>query len=384
MGKMHGRKGWLIVIGVILLSALLTEIILVAFVFHNKDKGDSDSTEKPKTTAKPTPNPTDEPDAPNDEPVTVFRVKSQYYEDPTETYCNNIYTFDANGNRTERLWLNSEGGVEQRIEYRYDEKNRLIYSHWKNEYNMSEYTFEYAYDDRGRKTEETNRGRGYQFRTVYEYDDNDFLISQTEYSGEEEEMLYRYVFEYNDFGEVSQTGCYNAKGELYQVQKDEYDADGKLIEEREYKEPSHELTRKIKVVYNEEGLLSERFSYQENDTLDSREWYEYDERGNCTAEYYYVAPILSSLRSGKTLRTFDEKNREIREVSYYGDDETEERFSHDKRTEYDENGCVIKETYLKEDGTLEYISRFEYVSFTVPYSTLTDEEKEWYEREHGK
>lgn len=390
-GSTGGNRKWLIVIGALLGIALLTEILLLTGIFRkgNKDSKKGDGKEPTKAVERPTdvPGPTDEP-KPTESPddlVTVWRVKSIDYERENYSFRGYSYEYDVYGNMTLLLWMNEEGSVDQKREFRYDEANRPVWSQsTSTAAHGSNFTEENTYDERGRLIAKRSISGDVEYGTLYEYDDNDRLTAETETYGNPAASTYRIEYTYNDAGKQVLLCWYNNAGVMDTRIEMEYDDRGNLVRETTYSEPAHTVSGMHTLKYDSENRVIEDAHYLDaGDTLLYITWNEYDANGNLIRRSINSRPEISAARTERNEYTYDEHNRMIRERDYYFED-GEEHLRVDVENEYDANGMVIKVTHRNPDGTVSGYDYYEYVSFAVPYENLTEQEKEWYEREFGR
>ena len=390
-----GVRKWLLLIGVLLGIAVITEILLLAGIFRkgkdNKKSGGKDPTQAVAGHPTDATEPTDEPE-PTDGPgpigsvdmVNVWRVKSIDLDRDGLSYRAYSYEYDESGNMTQLLWMNEEGEVDQKREFRYDAENHLVWSQTvSTAAHGANFEEENTYHSRGRLTERRTVSSGNVYRTLYEYDDNDLLISETEEYGDPPATSYRIGYTYDESGKQTLIEWFNNADIRDTRIVMEYDERGNLIRETTYSEATGEVSGMHALKYDSQNRVIEDAHYlDEGETPLYIIRKEYDEKGNLIRRDINARPELSSARTETDEYTYDERGRLIRERDYYFDAE-EMALRTDTENEYDSNGMIIKVTHRNPDGTVSGYDYYEYVSFIVPYASLTDEEKEWYERENG-
>jgi antitoxin component YwqK of YwqJK toxin-antitoxin module len=221
------------------------------------------------------------------------------------------------------------------------------------------------------------------YRTVYEYDDNDLLLTETEEYGDPPVTSYQIKYAYNEAGKQILIEWFNNVGVRDTRIEMEYDERGNLIRETTYSDAKGAVSGMHTLKYDSENRVIEDAHYLDEGTTPLYiTWNEYDEKGNLIRRSINAKPEVSAARTETDEYTYDEHGRMIRERGYYLDG-GEMALRTDTEKEYDENGMVTKVTHRNPDGSVSGYDYYEYVSFIVPYASLTDEEKEWFEREIG-
>lgn len=217
-------------------------------------------------------------------PVRSVHVKrisySEYRNDSIESF---VYTYEANGNRTDRhnstildylaqgvsmenlenpdklpeiVGFNTDGSLRYRDVYTFDERGNRTSKARYNSAGALEYKYVTSYDNSGRKTEDAyyTKADSWASKAVYAYDDRGNKVSETYYKAGGLD-IGKMEFKYDDEGRVIEDVLYDTKG---------------LIERRKV------------YGYNSRGGKTEETSYAADGSLESR-WvgtYKYDKRGN--------------------------------------------------------------------------------------------------------
>ncbi len=346
------------------------------------------------------------------------------------------YEYDANGNRTSYNYksysrVGNDAGVYQAYPfsestYTYDtdgDYTSYVYQCYDQDGNVISKK-ERTYNADGKTANEKNYNLtdgvlGLYSEDIYEYDGNGYLVKLTEnyvndeysdsvtvyendaegnvqkmtqyYDGEE---TYVTVFTYANGLEISSETTYVPEGYVSSRNEYDYDANGNVIEEREYDSDSYYVNGE----YTTQLRLDSKHTYQYdsngNETLENRYRYDYD--GDTQIEEHYAYTV-------KTYETSDNYNYTKSYDYYYGhykyengnvvnsyDSNDEWKYSNGYMYERDENGATVQyysytsdEQYQKVlDYRTEYNRNDTYGSATEvgqtytinPYSTTYDKD----------
>lgn len=196
------------------------------------------------------------------------------------------YEYDEAGHLLRTVPAEENGGVMNC--YDYDAAGNLI-----REYDSDEiFVTEYTYDDQGRLNSTTQKYDGSVLSVeTYTYDSQGRKVTameEGEFQGDPGSYTATTVFSYDDDGQlvreerttVSQIVGEAAEQSVSSIEYD-YQADGKLAEERAY--TGEQLTSTTTYSYDTERLSIERTEYQPSAEVQLVN-FEYDEHGNLTRE----------------------------------------------------------------------------------------------------
>lgn len=133
-------------------------------------------------------------------------------------------------------------------------------------------------------------------------------------------------YEYDEQGLLRRRQRFMAKGQSMELSLYEYDEQGRLLLEKQF-DANDKLNAKTEFSYNEDGSFSSWSYFYGYEGDESREYTEYDARGNRT--YYAAYPYFYSIRNGS-------------------------------RTVYDDYGRVLEHSELGAGGSLLKTYRYEY------------------------
>ena len=223
---------------------------------------------------------------------------------------NYTYEYDEQDRRIGWTRLRSDGSVHQKNRYEYDENGNEILQ----VEDYSEYHFEYAstYNDQGQLVEVVCTRNGEPFDTdTYTYDDQGRLAEYHDGTM----YWYRYVYEGNTVTELSlnKNGTEDGSKEIRT-----YDDQGNLIREEFFEEGEAEYCKTY--TYNDAGQLLEscKYDYDEGDReLDSKVVRIYDEQGRLTEKKHYDDDELeySFVYEYAAIRVSPERARILRETN---------------------------------------------------------------------
>lgn len=415
--KKRTERKWIYLLLAVCAAALIGEGLLLAGVFSRK---------KPKKTATDTPTVTPEdivitPSVTVSEPVVqpkqevrIWRPVQSSIDEDEESYKLFDIRYDERGNVIERITYLDNREELERVLYFYDGEDRLV--------KTEEYTRDYEakrlhedptvetrqYDANGNlvRTERKPAFGGESVtRSDYTYDDAHHLLTETHYqavpmyssSGFGQATCTEY--EYNSAGkrskEVRQAGWYQAYGdnaweytphepEKYEWECTyEYDGGGNCVSENGKDLDTGVLSTVIRTFDKEGHILSERREYTaDGETHGEISFaYGYDVNGLLIAEYTNTHPDdPADPYTHKSEYTYGEKGRKIRCKSTFIDG----TFMEDIEYRYDENGMVSEEIRYTKNGAVNSIRTNRYQEFLLPYEKLTEEERDWWEREQGQ
>lgn len=199
------------------------------------------------------------------------------------------YYYNSNGDLVLFCRYGEEGDLVHSEYYEYDDQNNLLVMQMWSRDSYQDSSFKaYDYNDDGSIAAfHYGKASGYiSSTTVFEYDDQGRLISETGTVTDNDEPSYKYEYTYNDDG--SYTKIYLGRN-----------LDGELANSSE----GYDL-------YNADGLHTE---YYTGPLSNDYTYYTYDENGRLIGDEDYSG----SLFKGNTVYTYDEEGRMIQKDRYY-------------------------------------------------------------------
>ena len=205
----------------------------------------------------------------------------------------NFYDYNSNGKLISKLQQDPLGNLSTTRSYRYDLKGNEISHYFKNHNSLTSYLASYTYDNSNNLTQkvETSSSYGnngtdkYTTKSVrkhkYKYDDDNKIEEIWESDGE---TMGRYIYEYDNQGNVSKVFSYDAKGLLMEAKIKMYNSQGKLILDslidkgKDYLDFG--LGDSFRFKYDKKGNIIEKTSYSSTYGYERKNSYTYDEVGN--------------------------------------------------------------------------------------------------------
>lgn len=319
-------------------------------------------------------------------------LKEEYYEDAILEYYIE-YTYDENGNQTEKAFYTSQGEREGIWElYCYDEKGDMVKSEFYREFekfSTSTYTYDenhnvlthrycyadgeeqwhytFSYDRNGNKTEQTLTEKDGTVKWTWQYDEKGNLLAEKHYE-EDGNMDSSKVYTYDNGGRVTEylyisDGHWkgNVEVDVIEHYKYTYDEKGNELSYWYYSWLDDDLSDcdrnySYEKSYDVNGNVSEYIQYNGNGDEEYRDQYSYDDDGN-VLEHTHYNEIGVEYREKYTRDT----NGNV--TTYVRYDEKDEEEYHVVYT-YDENGNLI-ELVRYSGGSEEYRNRYTYQNVCV-------------------
>lgn len=125
----------------------------------------------------------------------------------------------------------------------------------------------------------------YKYKYEYEYDNNGIKLKTKRYNSSGKIVSY-YKYDYNEFGNKTKAYCYDPNGNLKEYYVYNYDEDGNLTEEEWFSASGDEIYN-LKNDYNNEGIKTRTYTYDENSNLIYEYVLRHDENGNILEESKY-------------------------------------------------------------------------------------------------
>ncbi|PKP35054.1 MAG: hypothetical protein CVU00_04085 [Bacteroidetes bacterium HGW-Bacteroidetes-17] len=259
--------------------------------------------------------------------------------EPKQNLLTKEIFYDAQGNPTKDISYNPPGVVDQTIESKYDDQNRLIEEAcFDGEEELLEKTF-FEWDAKGKKIkEEKHYLDGSVDTTIFNYDSDGHLIEKL-CKNDDDEIEYKeaFKFEGNQLVEYSK---YNEDEEIAEKKSFTMN-DGKLESEVHWTaEEGNETTKKYR--YDEEGNVEKELYYNAKKQLVKKvEYQKY--RGRFIEEFIEEDPY----QLNTTKLEYDEKNNIILQEQFNQNGEINHRV---ERT-FDQNQRLIETmTYVNAKG----------------------------------
>ena len=153
--------------------------------------------------------------------------------------------------------------------------------------NIKEQKSIYTYDADGKKTEMASywEDGSLASKTIYAYDTTNNRTVVADYNTDGLPMSRR-VYTSDTAGRVIEVIFYNSDNSIISKQVNTYDKKGNMIEETYYK-PAGALNSKAINKYDEKGNITKRLNYNADDSLKTKVVYSYNDLGNMTAMAIY-------------------------------------------------------------------------------------------------
>ena len=216
-------------------------------------------------------------------------LTTQYRYEPDGTRHVDIRRiYDDSGNMVAEYSYDNRGAViwkaSNTYEYDYNNNRRAQYSYNENGVKYLEYTW--RYDNSGNMLEQILYNMDgtidWKSSNAYEYNTGNNLT--TEYTFDEDGFKWEQKsFEYDGIGNMVRESTYASKDRLSKVR--EYNADGKVMEERNYNQDGI-LGREV-FEYDANGNTVSLCVYNQDGTIDYQHRYEYNEEGDMVMRYGY-------------------------------------------------------------------------------------------------
>ncbi|MBK7566251.1 MAG: hypothetical protein IPI31_00335 [Bacteroidetes bacterium] len=160
--------------------------------------------------------------------------------------------FNKNGNMMEQISNYSDGSLEYKNTYKYDENGNLI--------------------------EDSSSYWGFNSVSKYLYDEAGNLL-QMDYMNTEDSLILRYIYKYDIDGRMAENSSYNSNGELHEKIKYKYDEMGNIVETTSTN-PNPLLNDITYYKHDLKGNMLEVNSKYPDGSQNYLNTYEYDEKGN--------------------------------------------------------------------------------------------------------
>jgi hypothetical protein len=181
-----------------------------------------------------------------------------------------------------------------------------------------------------------------------EYDENGTIIFQSSFSPDGL-LTEKVVLEYDAAGHVVHETYFVDEGEPSEEKSYEFDENGRVVKQlKHYIDGSADITS---FVYNNEGLLAEKITINDEDEVETRETFAYN--GNKVIKHEIVDQEENFLLSEEFL--YDEKGNLVEHIK--DDEDAGEYFK--LVTKYNEDGRKLAEMIYNENDTLIETTWFE-------------------------
>ncbi len=184
-------------------------------------------------------------------------IEEIYYSDEEVSQLTE-FEFDSDGKLLGENWT-LDGEWWATAEYVYDEKGVLVEEKYARQ-NGAEGTTRYVYDDKGRLIEKHDNEDGLYYSC--DYDESGNLVKEVYFTEGKED--YRYEYKYDEKNQITEKATFE-DGTIDQRDTFEYDAEGRIINEKKYSfyEGEHVHYEKINE-YDENGR---KLSMKEDDDV---------------------------------------------------------------------------------------------------------------------
>ncbi len=251
---------------------------------------------------------------------------------------------------SKRTTYSLEGNMLSWTDYIYDENgNRVKIEKFESDGTPKEWT-DIQYNSEGIRIREADYYKG-ELTRLYEYNDRGLEITNNEY-GAKSILWEGERREYDADGRVTKIETYNRDYVVYEAITYAYDEMGRQIY-YEYKNPEEHHIRDTKNVYDDHGNVIEYTTYDETGAIveAGKRAYQYDEAGRILSEKFYSG---EGMLSGYNTFEYYANNTYSKETRYYPDG-----ISPKVIREYYEDGRCAKEVKYYSDGvTIESIKEY--------------------------
>ena len=214
--------------------------------------------------------------------------------------------FDSVGNLTAHIFYESDGSIDRKFLYYYDDKGNQIKKEsydWRNTLRYQKISEDDKYGNEI-FAKELNVKTGKYNKIFFDYDTAGNLLQKIKYSPDDE-VLQKVVFQYDKNGNVVYSAYFNEQGKKYSETRFKYDSLGNKIEEMmiipgttpKYKHFKYD--ERGNLIFIDGGYFSQKFAYnKDNDEileeLFDRDGYlqqkfttDYDDRGLMSERFRY-------------------------------------------------------------------------------------------------
>lgn len=249
-----------------------------------------------------------QPDVPQpDEETEVVSLRMRYvnYTDGQPSSVV-VYGYNEYGERTDLICYNSDGSLDHRTEWEFDERGNKVLEGEFDEDNELKYWRQYEYSDENLILSEMcyEPNGDLRYGTEYHYDEGllyeevsinvsnesagakayfynpDGTKRRTEYYDENGNMKSFTECEYDDAGRLTAEIQGNPDGEVYSCYEREYDANGNEVRRAHYETKELTLDYWVENVYDQAGVLLESTLYSKDGSVNTHSVYTYDSYGN--------------------------------------------------------------------------------------------------------
>ena len=150
--------------------------------------------------------------------------ETDYYYDgtPADYY---VFEYDDRGNRTRMENTTEDGFLSYLSEFEYDEKDRVVKAHY-TFYGYDEWTYVYEYEGENEgpaKLIMYNSDNSIDKIAYYSYNSQDpKLADSMEYCDSENNLMYRYEFRYDEYGNEISEATFDPQGNMLSMSEYEY------------------------------------------------------------------------------------------------------------------------------------------------------------------
>jgi YD repeat-containing protein len=226
--------------------------------------------------------------------------------------------FDAEGNSLTEITYLANGAVEQRCEYKYNDKGLVVE--------------EILINDEGEVDE----------KKAYEYNEKGLIIK--EFLIYQDESFDTTEYHYDESGKLIEKVTVDPDGEPESRKEISYSND--LVTREVYFDAEGNLLNEIKYTYDEKGNETEVVRFTAEDQKNIRTEYVYNEEGKKTESYTFNTANTANELVAKNLYKEDEKGQLVEII------EQDQFHKYTTVLAYDDNGNMIEQTETNEAGEL--------------------------------
>jgi hypothetical protein len=200
-----------------------------------------------------------------------------------DSLFNYTYQYDRLNNLTEHNSYKSDGSLDSKDIYKYDNNNLTEHNSYKSDGSLDSKNI-YKYDDKGNQVEiNYYKADGALFgKSLRQFDAMGNKKEENNYNPNGE-WIKKIIYNYNEMGnliEEDETQEYN-KGELRFTSKYSYDKKNNLIDEKSYINGELNNSCSSTYKYDEKGNITEERSFTLDDAAYTNTYvYKFDEKGN--------------------------------------------------------------------------------------------------------
>ena len=211
--------------------------------------------------------------------LTQFNHKYEDGKPKEEGYKNFYKEFNKHGNLIKEFHYR-DGEVSQKMLYKYNEDQKKIeYKNYNVRNNELSYKQNITYNDKGKKKTEKRFNGSEHIKLTYKYDENgnvSQILNKKKTRTNQYELREKRIFKHK--GNTRIIKVMDPQGNLLKKIVNEYDDEDRLIKEAEYS-PDGERVKKLVTEYNKNGQKTLEEKYQKGNFIYKKQ-FDYDDNGN--------------------------------------------------------------------------------------------------------